>query len=224
MARPEITRKKLAGLIDHAVLRPEATSADLKEAASLAAAERLASLCVRPCDVSAARKLLKGTGVAVSTVISFPHGSTSTPTKAAETAQALIDGAEEFDMVLNIGRLREGEIEYVRADIAAVVQAAQGRIVKVIVECGYLDRAQITSACRAALAAGAHFVKTSTGFGPCRAKAEDVRFLRSQVGESMGVKAAGGIATLDQALEMIAAGASRLGTSKTARILAELPG
>ena len=131
MAQPEITRKKLAGLIDHAVLRPEATSAQLKEAASLAVGERLASLCVRACDVSAARKLLQPTGVAVSTVIGFPHGATTTPAKVAETGQALTDGAEEFDMVLNIGRLRDGEIEYVRADIAAVVKAAQGRLVKV---------------------------------------------------------------------------------------------
>jgi len=223
MAQPKISRQELARLIDHAVLKPDATSAELQEAVRLAGVEGVACLCVRPCDVPAAARRLQRTGVAVSTVIAFPHGAAATAVKAAETAQALADGAEEFDMVVNIGRLREGDGEYVQADIAAVVQAARGGTVKVILECGYLDRAQMALACRAASAAGAHFVKTSTGFGPWGAKAQDVRFLCAQVGRSMGVKAAGGIATLDQAMEMIAAGATRLGTSKTAEILAALP-
>ena len=127
-------------------------------------------------------------------------------------------------MVINIGHLRSGRIAYVRDEIAAVVDAADGRCVKVILECCYLDRDQIGRACAAAIAAGADFVKTSTGFGPGGATVEDVRFMRSQVGEAVGVKAAGGIRTLADATAMIRAGATRIGTSRTAHILAEFDG
>jgi len=158
----------------------------------------------------------------VGTVIGFPHGSQTTRIKVAETAQSLSDGAEEFDMVINIGSLRSGDVQYIRDEIAAVVQAAAPRTVKVILECCYLTRDEIAAASRAAIDAGAHFVKTSTGTGPEGAKVNDVRFLRAQVGDKLGVKAAGGIRTLPDALEMIHAGASRIGTSSTQAILDEL--
>ncbi|MHC4294452.1 MAG: deoxyribose-phosphate aldolase [Planctomycetota bacterium] len=217
------TRESLGKMIDHAVLAPDATEEDLRTGCQITMRYAVASLCARPCDVKAAAQLLSGTEVALGTVIGFPHGSAHTEIKLAETQRALADGADELDMVMNIGRLRSGEVDFIRDEIAAVVQAAQGRIVKVILECCYLDREQMAAGSRAAIDAGAQFVKTSTGFGSHGARVEDVRFLRSQVGEAMGVKAAGGIRTLADALAMIDAGANRIGTSGTELILEELP-
>lgn len=213
-------RDALAGMIDHAELRPDGVGADLRAACEVARRYGVASLCVRPCDVAAAREMLAG-GIAVGTVVGFPHGSAATTVKVFEARRAIADGATELDMVVNIGRLRDDDVDYVRDEIAAVVEAAEGRIVKVILECCYLDRNRIAAGCRAAIEAGAGFVKTSTGFGRSGARVRDVRFLRRQVGQSLGVKAAGGIRTLADALRMIRAGASRIGTSHTHNILTD---
>jgi len=222
MDKPDITPAALARMIDHAVLKPEATPAEVRAACELAARHNLACLCVKGCDVPQARALLEPGGVAVGTVVSFPHGGAATSAKVAEARQAVADGADELDMVLNIGRLRSGDLKYVRSDIAAVVEAAAGRTVKVILECCWLDRRDMSAACRAAADAGANFVKTSTGFGASGATADDVRFLRKEAPRRMGVKAAGGIKTLADAVAMIQAGADRIGTSNTENILAEL--
>ncbi|MDP7637358.1 MAG: deoxyribose-phosphate aldolase [Phycisphaerae bacterium] len=222
METQNITRESLAAIIDHAVLSPAATLCDLRDGCELAARYHVASVCVRSCDVAPATEFLAGAPVAVGAVIGFPHGGSDSSVKAAEAVRAVDEGAGELDMVINISHLREQRIDEVRSDIAAVVRPAAGRPVKVILECCYLDQAQMAAGCRAAAEAGAAFVKTSTGFGPSGATVEDVRFLRRQVGNRLGVKAAGGIATLVDALAMIRVGASRIGTSKTNSILKEL--
>lgn len=222
MTLQHITQDELAAAIDHAVLRPTATLQDVRAACELAKKYPLASACVRPCDVAAAAKLLAGTRTVASTVIAFPHGTTATAAKVAEAARAAADGAEELDMVLNIGRLIEGDMNFVRDDIAAVVAAAGGRCVKVILECCFLNREQMAAACDAIITAGADFAKTSTGFGSGGATVEDVAFLRSRLPAHIGVKASGGIATLADATAMLQAGATRLGTSKTQNIMEEI--
>ncbi len=216
------TREELGRMIDHAVLAPDAAVHDLAAGCEIAIRFGAASLCVRPCDVKEAAKRLADTQIALGTVIAFPHGAVHREIKIAETLRAVGDGADELDMVVNIAKLKDGDCEYVRDEIAAIVQAATGRIVKVILECCYLNREQMAAGCSTAINAGAQFVKTSTGFGPGGATVEDVRFLRDQVGDSLGVKAAGGIRTLSDALRMISAGASRIGTSSTEQILTEL--
>ncbi len=223
MRQEEGSRAALAKRIDHAILRPELTRNDLCAQCDRCAEFGVWSVCVRPSDVSLAVKRLDGTGVHIGTVVAFPHGTAQTSVKAGETARAVDDGAEEIDMVLNIARLRSGEVEYVRDDIAAVVSTAAGRCVKVILETCYLEEAPKIAACRSAVQAGAQFVKTSTGFAPAGATVEDVRLLRREVGPDFGVKASGGIRTLADAKAMLAAGANRLGTSRTAEILAKLP-
>lgn len=222
MPDARMTRQQMAKMIDHAVLKPDATDDDLRAACELCARLDVASLCVRSRDVARTAELLAGSDVLPSTVISFPHGATCSAVKVAEAQQAVADGAEELDMVLPIGALRSGDIDGVRADIAAVVGAASGRCVKVICECCYLTDEQIVAACQAARQAGAHYVKTSTGFGSHGAKVEQVRLMRETVGETMGVKASGGIRTLADALAMVDAGATRLGTSSGEAILDEL--
>lgn len=222
MTQP-LTRAQLAGMIDHAVLSIMAGRADVAAACALARQLKVASVCVKPCHVTQAAGLLEGSGVLVSTVVSFPHGADSTSLKAKLARAAIADGAGELDMVINIGALIEGDLEGVEKDIAAVVAAAQGRYVKVILECAMLTDPKKLVGCQLALDAGACFVKTSTGFAAGGATVEDVRLLRAAVGDRAGVKAAGGIRTLAQAQAMIAAGANRLGTSSTAEILAELP-
>ena len=219
MSPNNVSRRDLAMMIDHAFLRPEATRRDLLAACKLVRKYQVGCICVRPCDVAEAAELLHGTGVKVGTVVGFPYGCAVTPIKAAEAARAIADGADELDMVVNIGRLIAGDTDFVREDIAAVVAAAAGRTVKAILECGCLNRDQMAAGCDAALAAGAHFVKTSTGTGPSGAKVDDVRFLRSRVGDKAGVKAAGGMRTLADAMAMIEAGANRIGTSSTAAML-----
>lgn len=206
-------------MIDHAVLKPTAGRGDVLAGCELARRLEVASLCVRPCDVAPAARELSGCDVAVGTVIGFPHGTTTTAAKVAEARQAVSDGAEELDMVVNIARLIDGEIDAVRDDIAAVVTAAGGRLVKVILECYYLGRDRMAAGCAATVAAGAQFVKTSTGFADHGATVEDVRFLRGCVGKDFGVKASGGIRSADDALAMIQAGANRIGTSNTEQIL-----
>jgi deoxyribose-phosphate aldolase len=212
---------ELARHIEHAVLSPQATEEDLAAAAGVAIRWDVRALVVKPCHVATAARLLKGTGVMPVTVIGFPHGGQTTETKVFETQRAVEQGVQEVDMVLNIGALRERRLAQVFCDVRAVVAAAGGRPVKVILETAYLDNGQKRLACRLAARAGASCVKTSTGFAPKGATLEDVALMRRIVGSRLGVKAAGGIRTYAEALALIQAGASLIGTSQTEAILAE---
>ncbi|WP_349775161.1 deoxyribose-phosphate aldolase [Curtobacterium sp. MCSS17_007] len=209
-------------LIDHAILKPELTRADVDAQLDEAAAHRVFSVCVRPSDVQHAVERLQGTGVGVGTVIGFPHGTTTTATKVAESLQALADGAFELDMVQNVGAARSGDWERVEQDVRAVVDAAGDTVVKVILETAFLTDDEIVAASRAAQRAGAAFVKTSTGFAGGGATVEHIRLMRETVGPGTGVKASGGVRGLDTLLGMVEAGADRIGTSASARILDEL--
>lgn len=219
---PELTEKDLAATFDHAILKPELTRDAVDAELAIAAEYHVFSVCVRPSDVPHAVERLKGTGVAVGTVIGFPHGTTSTATKVAETRQALADGATEFDMVVNIGALKSGFDDVVVDDIAQVVAAADGHITKVILETAYLTDEEIERGSRLTEQGGANFVKTSTGFAGGGATEEHVRLMRASVGPEVQVKASGGVRSLADAEAMLAAGATRLGTSGTATILGEL--
>jgi deoxyribose-phosphate aldolase len=210
---------KYAGTIDHSLLRPELTEDEVRAGCELAATYQVASVCCRPADVPLAAKLLAGTRVAVGTVVAFPHGSSTTATKVFETRDARANGATEIDMVLNIGWLRSGELERVQADIAAVAEAADGAIVKVILENAYLTDEQKVAACMAVEAAGGDYVKTSTGFAPSGATIEDLRLMRATVSSHITVKAAGGVRTLDALADVIDVGADRSGATTTAAIL-----
>lgn len=216
-----ITERDLAATIDHAILKPELTRADVDAELDIAAEWRVFSVCVRPSDISHAVQRLTGTGVNVGTVIGFPHGTTSTAAKVAEVRQALADGAVEFDMVINIGALRSGFDDAVVADIQAVVAAAAGKVTKVILETSLLDDEQIARGSRLTEAGGADFVKTSTGFAGGGATVPHVELMRASVGPDVQVKASGGVRSYADALAMLAAGATRLGTSGSAVILGE---
>lgn len=221
------TKAELAALIDHTLLKPESTAADV--AALVSQAQELGTLAV---CVSPSRLPLADTGeLVVATVVGFPSGAVKSTIKAGEAALAIAHGADEVDMVINLGAAKAGDWQLVRADVAAVVASARaaaadaGRtvLVKVIIESAVLDDDEIVAACRAAEAAGADFVKTSTGFHPAGgASTHAVQLMRRTVGERLGVKASGGIRTTDTALEMVAAGASRLGISGAAAVLAGL--
>ncbi|MBO3663302.1 deoxyribose-phosphate aldolase [Microbacterium stercoris] len=218
----ELTERGIAATIDHAILKPEFTRADVDKELDIAAEWGVFSVCVRPSDIAYAVERLAGTGVAVGTVIGFPHGTTSTAAKVAELAQAQADGAVEFDMVVNIGALRSGFDDVVTADIAAVVEAASGAVTKVILETSLLDLEQIERGSRLTEAGGATFVKTSTGFAGGGATVEHVTLMRQTVSPAVRVKASGGVRGLEAAIAMIEAGATRLGTSASATILGEL--
>jgi deoxyribose-phosphate aldolase len=205
-----------------AILKPELTRADVDAQLDEAAAHRVFSVCVRPSDVAHAVERLTGTGVGVGTVIGFPHGTTSTAAKVAESLQALADGAFELDMVQNIGAAKSGDWQRVEQDVRAVVDAAGDTVVKVILETAFLSDDEIVAASRAAQTAGAAFVKTSTGFAGGGATAEHIALMRHTVGDDTGVKASGGVRGLDTLLEMVEAGANRIGTSASARILDEV--
>ena len=211
----------LASLIDHTLLRPEATGSQIAELCREARQYGFAAVCVNPCWVALAVSELAGSATKIATVAGFPLGATSTEAKLAEAAAALRVGAQEIDMVMNIGALRGGDLETVRQDIQAVAREchAAGAIVKVILETALLDDRQKAVACTLAKMAGADFVKTSTGFGPAGATAPDVALMRRVVGAEMGVKAAGGIRTLDDLRRMTAAGANRIGTSAGVKII-----
>ncbi|MFC0032567.1 deoxyribose-phosphate aldolase [Micromonospora chaiyaphumensis] len=209
----------IAKMIDHSLLRPELTTDDIRRGCEIAASRRVASVCVRPSDVGLARAALSGTGVLVGTVAGFPHGDTRTTIKAAETRELVDAGADEVDVVLHIGRLRSGDTAYVYDDIAAVVAAAQGRVVKVILENAYLTDEQKVTGCRIAEQAGAHFVKTSTGFAPGGATLTDIQLMRAAVSPHIQVKAAGGVRSLDTLLTLQEAGATRFGATATETIL-----
>jgi deoxyribose-phosphate aldolase len=216
-----LTEREIAATIDHSLLRPELDDVFVADGCRLAAEYRVASVCVRPVDVARAASILGGTGVAVGTVIGFPHGNSTTSTKIAEAIRALADGATELDMVLDIGALKSGRDDDVRTDIAAVVEVAHaGRaIVKVILENAYLTDDEKVRGCRLAEAAGAEFVKTSTGFAPTGATHEDLALMRRTVSPRVQVKAAGGVRTLDGLLDVMALGVTRVGATQTKAII-----
>ncbi len=218
-----ITTEELAKVIDHSLLKPELTEADVSTGCELAKQYHVASVCVKPCDVTLAAKLLAGSDVAVGTVIGFPHGNSTTAIKVAEAQQALADGAIELDMVINIGALRSGKTDYVRNEIRQVVEVAHAAraLVKVIFENAYLTDKQKVLACKICEEVGVDFVKTSTGFAPTGATIADVKLMRANVGPQVQVKAAHGVRTLDALLEMIDAGITRSGATATAAMLDE---
>lgn len=218
------TAAELAALIDHSVLGPGAVPADIVRACAEAREHGMCAVCVAPVWVALAARELAGSPVKVASVIGFPHGNTLPDAKAQEARLALAAGASELDMVLQVGALKCGETALVLRDIAGVAQAARdhGARLKVILETALLTEAEKRLGCRLSEDAGADFVKTSTGFGPGGATETDVRLLRSAVGSRLGVKASGGIRSLEQALAMLGAGADRLGTSVSVSILAEL--
>ena len=211
----------IAGLIDHTLLRADATRDDIVKICREARKYSFASVCINPYWVPLAAAELAASSVKVCTVVGFPLGATSTEAKVAETEAALRVGAQEIDMVQNVGALRSGDNDAVKADIAAVVVAAHraGAIVKVILETALLDDNQKVMASMLAKMAKADFVKTSTGFGPSGATAHDVELMRLTVGPDMGVKASGGIRTLDDLRKMAAAGATRIGASASVKIV-----
>ena len=210
----------LAKHIDHTLLRTDAQRADAAKLVEEAKAYHFASVCVSPIWVSYVSEALRDTGIKTCTVIGFPQGATPSAVKAFETKQAVADGADEVDMVIAIGRLKDGDDAYVKADIEAVVQAARGKaLTKVIIETCLLTDEEKRRACLLAKEAGADFVKTSTGFAAGGATAADVKLMRESVGAAMGVKAAGGIRSRADAEAMLAAGATRLGTSSGVQIV-----
>ena len=212
----------VAALIDHTILKAVARREDIETLCAEAKSYGFASVCVNPVHVPLAARLLAGSEVAVCTVVGFPLGATSSPIKVAEAAWTVAQGATEVDMVIDVGAAKEGRFDDVEADIADVVQASKDARVKVILEVCYLTDAEIVSCCQAAVRAGAHFVKTSTGFGDSGATVEAVSLMRKTVGPDIGVKAAGGIRTAKDVLAMVAAGASRIGCSAGLAIMAEL--
>ena len=219
---PLPARDEVAKMIDHSLLRPELTPADVEAGLAVALEYRVASVCVRPADVASVVGALRGSTVLVGTVVGFPHGSSTTATKIFETAELVSQGAEELDMVIDIGRLRAGDVAFTRNEIAAVVHAAEGRPVKVIFENSFLTDAEKIVGYQAAEAAGAAYVKTSTGFASGGATAADIALMRRTVSPAMRVKAAGGVRTLDALLELNRLGATRFGATTTAAMLEEL--
>ncbi|WP_303132926.1 deoxyribose-phosphate aldolase [Olsenella phocaeensis] len=205
--------------IDHTNLKQNATEQDLARLCDEAREYGFATVSINGCWTSFAAKRLEGSGVGVTTCIGFPLGAATTTGKAAEARQAVIDGTTEIDMVINVGKLIDGDDDYVVNDVAEVVKAADGHPVKVILECCLLDDEQIVRACKDCVKAGASFVKTSTGFSTGGATVEDVRLMRQTVGNACKIKAAGGIHSKDEALAMVEAGADRLGTSASVAIV-----
>jgi deoxyribose-phosphate aldolase len=217
-----ITHQELAKTLDLSLVKPEMTETDIITGCERARSYHLVSVSVKPCYLKLAVKQLAGSDVAVGTVVGFPHGDSTSAIKVAETREAVANGAVELDMVINIGELRSGHTQYVKDEIQSVVGAAAGKaILKVILENVYLTREQIVQACRLAEAAGANFVKTSSGFSPRGATAEDVRLMRASVGPAVQVKAAGGVRSLDALLALIDAGATRVGASAAIPMLDE---
>lgn len=216
----DVTYEELAAMIDHSLLKPELTTDEVAAGCQLADRYAVVSVCVRPCDVTLAAEILAESAVAVGTVVGFPHGNHTTATKVFEAEQAMADGAVELDMVLNIGRLRSSEHVRVEDDIRAIVDTAgESALVKVIFENAYLDDTQKVAACEITEAAGADFVKTSTGYAATGATLEDLRLMRASVSSAVSVKAAHGVRTLDDLLAVREVGAERAGATQTAAML-----
>ncbi|MCI5775896.1 MAG: deoxyribose-phosphate aldolase [Aerococcus sp.] len=219
----KLTNQELAKKIDHTLLQPNATAEEIKSVCQEAIQFHTASVCVNSVRVKLAAECLSGTDVKPIAVVGFPFGAANTESKVAETERAIKDGAEEIDMVINIGALLDGSDAVVKDDIQAVAEAthAHDKLLKVIIEACYLTDEQKVKACQLAEAAGSDFVKTSTGFGSGGATLHDVELMRQSVSDHVGVKAAGGIHTRDEALAMLEAGANRLGMSATVKALSE---
>jgi deoxyribose-phosphate aldolase len=213
----------VAHLIDHTLLKPDATRKEIEELCKEAATFAFAAVCVNPTWVPLAASLLQGSHVAVCSVVGFPLGATTSDVKAYETRRAIFDGASEIDMVINVGALKSGELRAVERDIDAVTSIGRERrvLTKVIIEAALLTDDEKVTACTLAKAAGADYVKTSTGFGPGGATASDVALMRRVVGDEMGIKAAGGVRDLQSLEAMVAAGATRIGASAGVRIVRE---
>src|SRR5436190_5064510 len=216
----------VASMIDHTLLRPDATRANIEELCREAAQFKFATVCVNPTWVALSARLLAGTGVGVCSVVGFPLGATTADVKAYETQRAIFDGAREIDMVINVGALKSGDLAVVERDIEAVTAPCRqcGALSKVIIEAALLTDDEKVTACTLAKAAGADYVKTSTGFGPGGATAADVALMRRVVGAEMGVKAAGGVRDLESVKAMIAAGATRVGASAGVKIVQQARG
>ena len=221
MPNSKYTLKRVAKTIDHSTLGPAMTLDEVKAGCDVALKYDVASVCCKPCDVKFVAEILKGSEVLVGTVVGFPHGSSTTESKVFETKQAVADGAVEIDVVINIGHLKSGKTQEIQEEISAVVAAAAGNQVKVILENAYLTDAEKVTACKLIEAAGAHYVKTSTGFAPTGATLADVKLMRATCSPKVKVKSAGGVKSLDQLLEFLDAGIDRSGSSSTASILDE---
>lgn len=221
-----VQNKNIASFIDHTILKPDATQAQIVQLCAEARENQFASVCVNPTHVRLCAQLLKGSDVDTCTVVGFPLGANTPAVKSFETEDVVSSGATEVDMVINVGALKSKNYEAVLDDIVAVTETAHegGAIVKVIIEAALLTDEEKVIACQLSQAAGVEFVKTSTGFGPGGATVEDVALMRKTVGPQMGVKAAGGIRTLQDAQAMIAAGATRIGASAGVAIVREANG
>ena len=219
-----MTRSELAKMIDHTVLRADAAQGDVSALCEEAVHHGFASVSINPAWVSFCAKKLEGSGVLVNATIGFPLGANTAAVKVAEARDAVKNGAGELDMVINVGALKSGYGDFVEKEIAAVVKAAEGVPVKVILETSLLTTDEKIAVCEMAMRSGAAFVKTSTGFGRAGATTDDVALMRQVVGTKLGVKAAGGIRSYGDAASMIGAGADRIGTSSGVTILKEMPG
>jgi deoxyribose-phosphate aldolase len=214
-----VSASDIAARIDHTLLKAEATSDEVRELCREAREHQFASVCINPSHVALSAELLRGSPVKVCTVVGFPLGATTTFSKVSETKEAVANGADEIDMVINIGALKNGEDHLVEEDMREVVRAASGRVTKAIFETALLSDDEVVRACRMAKRAGLDFVKTSTGFGPGGATVHHVSLMRKTVGRSMGVKASGGVRDLEGAQAMIEAGATRIGASASVKIV-----
>jgi len=210
-------------MIDHSLLRPELTDGDVRKGCETAKKYKVATVCCRPSEVALVKQLLQGSDVKTTTVVGFPHGYNKTETKVFEAEQAIKDGAVELDMVLNIGRLRSGDYDYVKQDIEAVVEVAHRHkvLVKVIFENYYLTDDEKKVACKLSEEAGVDFIKTSTGFADGGATLEDLRLMRDNVSDKVQVKAAGGVRDLEMALKVREVGCTRFGATRTETIMEE---
>ncbi len=217
-----ISPDKLARMIDHTNLKPIATKKDINKLCQEALEFNFAAVCVNSEHISFCKEILKGSEVEIAAVVGFPLGASTPKTKETETQESISYGAEEIDMVMDIGSFREGNYHAVGKDISKVIQAADGAIVKVILETGFLTDDQITKACQISKGSGAHYVKTSTGFGPMGAFIDHIDLMRKAVGKDLGVKAAGGIRTARTAVRLVNASADRLGASAGVAIVNQL--
>lgn len=218
-----MNRKQLAAIIDHTNLRAYATQIDIAELCDEAATHGFAAVTVNPAWTSYCAKRLAGKPVRINATVGFPLGANSAHVKLEEAREALRNGAHELDVVINIGALKSGFPDFVEKEIAAIVRAAAGKPVKVILETGYLNDEEKASVCKMSVRAGAAFVKTSTGYGKTGATVADVKLMRSIVGNRIGIKAAGGVRSYRDAVALVQAGATRIGTSAALKILSEAP-
>lgn len=215
-------KKDIAELIDHTLLKPDASYKDIQRLCKEALKFGFHSVCVHPYFIGLAKNLLRNSNVRVTTVIGFPFGMTMTDVKVYEAMNAFLAGADELDIVIDIGALKSGDWDFVRKDISDVIASTKGLVHKIIIETCYLNTAEKKKAVEIALEAGADFIKTSTGFGPKGAQIRDIKMIKTIVGDKAAIKAAGGIRTLKQVLSMLDAGASRIGTSASVQIIKKL--